>query len=639
ILITIIIYVFTAKANAQTILLQEDFTGNTLPAGWAQDSAGFVPINNWKFNINWPVYSGGGFDSDYAVIEGDISGPFDVVKCGLITPAFNTLGFSSLYLSYGEIFTNYGGSQDYVTKIIELSLDSGLTWQVVDSGSYDHYAPPFNGIRNVIKLFDQASGAANTMVKFIFESENSGYWAIDNVIISDSATCTSPPDNGIAVSNVTYACNGTSLGLSLENLSRGIGQIYQWQKSSDGVAYNNIPGSFYDTLTALQSGTSYYKCMVTCGGLSTNSLPVYVSDTPRKVVLETLFDQNGICPLNNNIKDTIKIQSHFKGNGVTYQWLSNDSTNWWNTLQGNYLAIAGATDSFYVADFTNHQQTSYFVCDLICVSGGNKSRSNERTSYLNINPFCYCTPLSSNACSNNNEYYSFVGITGTTLNHTPSCVDTIYATTPFTNEYQFFSPSVAAQTATLTKGNTYSFNFTQTYHIYHSYIWIDYNQNSFFETDEAHYLGYSPNSNQQYGFNFTVPQTALAGQTGLRLRGHRYWGLFDFDSTAACTPLTNGATYDYIVTIDSTVGIADLGIEIGDLRLMPNPAKNEVTVTSDALIKELAVINTKGETIIENKAVNGFTKKVSTANLPNGVYMLMVETHKGRAVRRLVVVR
>ena len=46
--------------NAQTIILSENFTGNSLPVGWSIDSAGVTPAYGWVFS-GMPNITGNGF--------------------------------------------------------------------------------------------------------------------------------------------------------------------------------------------------------------------------------------------------------------------------------------------------------------------------------------------------------------------------------------------------------------------------------------------------------------------------------------------------------------------------------------------------------------------------------------------------
>lgn len=97
------------------------------------------------------------------------------------------------------------------------------------------------------------------------------------VTIFDPGPCTAPPTAGTTIaSNDTIAVN-TPVSLSLVGNSAGIGLAYQWQKSADGVNWTNIPWAIYDTCSVIHSASSYYRCALRCNGLTSFSVPVFVT--------------------------------------------------------------------------------------------------------------------------------------------------------------------------------------------------------------------------------------------------------------------------------------------------------------------------------------------------------------------------
>jgi len=97
-------------------------------------------------------------------------------------------------------------------------------------------------------------------------------------------SCSGTPTPGNTISTTALACSGINFGLSLQNSTAGSGVTYQWQTSSDGIAYTNASGASTDpNYTANQTVTTYYQCVVTCiaSGLSTTSAALMVGlNTP-----------------------------------------------------------------------------------------------------------------------------------------------------------------------------------------------------------------------------------------------------------------------------------------------------------------------------------------------------------------------
>ena len=70
--------------------------------------------------------------------------------------------------------------------------------------------------------------------------------------------------------------------------------------------------------------------------------------------------------------------------------------------------------------------------------------------------------------------------------------------------------------------------------------------------------------------------------------------------------------------------------------LMPNPAREEVTVMSSFRIKSVELYGSDGK-LLQTKEVNGVGTKLSLEGLPAGVYFVRVRTSAGVTTTRLVV--
>ncbi|MES2780362.1 MAG: LamG-like jellyroll fold domain-containing protein, partial [Bacteroidota bacterium] len=108
--------------------------------------------------------------------------------------------------------------------------------------------------------------------------------------------CTSPPTAGSTVPSTTVACSGSSFSLTLAGLSSGSGQSYQWQIATDSIGpYANILNDTSGSSTKTQTATNWYRCAVTCSGLTAFSLPVKVT-TPT-VPLAGIYTVNPALPI------------------------------------------------------------------------------------------------------------------------------------------------------------------------------------------------------------------------------------------------------------------------------------------------------------------------------------------------------
>lgn len=100
----------------------------------------------------------------------------------------------------------------------------------------------------------------------------------DEVDAITAFTCVAPVP-GNTLSTLNPVCSGQAVTLSLQNATPGSGVLYQWQSSSDGVIYTNIPGATGLTYSYTPSANMYFQCVVTClNGPSTGtSNPIQIT--------------------------------------------------------------------------------------------------------------------------------------------------------------------------------------------------------------------------------------------------------------------------------------------------------------------------------------------------------------------------
>ncbi|MBK9799084.1 MAG: T9SS type A sorting domain-containing protein [Bacteroidetes bacterium] len=88
--------------------------------------------------------------------------------------------------------------------------------------------------------------------------------------------CSGTPTAGTALSSVTNSCPGTPFALSLTGNTVASALSYQWQISPNGSSWTNITGATALNQSMTQSSPNFYRCVVTCVGVSDTSSQVYV---------------------------------------------------------------------------------------------------------------------------------------------------------------------------------------------------------------------------------------------------------------------------------------------------------------------------------------------------------------------------
>ncbi|HRU17118.1 MAG TPA: GEVED domain-containing protein, partial [Bacteroidia bacterium] len=222
----------------------------------------------------------------------------------------------------------------------------------------------------------------------------------------------------------------------------------------------------------------------------------------------------------------LSLQNSVVGAGITFDWQSSpDGVTWTST---------GGTLPSYT---TTQSAATWYQCIVTCTNSGQSATSTP--VQVTMSPFynCYCTTGLGGSCAINS--LSSVAIATTTLNNvTGGCTGT----------YNSF-PASGSTTASLVPGVPYTMTAgcisgsnTQVA------IWIDYNQNGIFETTEYTLINGNIPSGGSGSGTFTIPITALSGNTGMRVRSD-WQGTTAWTSADACTNRTWGETEDYTITI------------------------------------------------------------------------------------------
>jgi len=117
-------------------------------------------------------------------------------------------------------------------------------------------------------------------------------WGDFGIEVMPAGPCTNPPAVGTVSSSTTSACIGIPFTLSYSGGTTGSGQTYQWEISTDGTNFTDIPGATNTSLTTSQTANRHYRLRVTCGvSVTTNSI---LMNTPAAV--SGTFTINNLAP-------------------------------------------------------------------------------------------------------------------------------------------------------------------------------------------------------------------------------------------------------------------------------------------------------------------------------------------------------
>ena len=161
--------------------------------------------------------------------------------------------------------------------------------------------------------------------------------------------------------------------------------------------------------------------------------------------------------------------------------------------------------------------------------------------------------------------------------------------------------------------------------------WIDYNNDGVF--DNATELVMEALNTYDPELNITIPASGITNNTWLRMRissdevGNTITG---------CSNCTRGQTEDYAVRV------VVLGVEeITDpFQIYPNPASEKFFIkSSNQHIKNITLYNIIGEKIIVQSNISTKDLSVDISELPNGTYLLRIESESGIQITRKIIIQ
>lgn len=169
------------QTQAQTILLDEDFSGGALPVGWTNTGTG----GSWTFS-SAPILSGitlatNSVANGYAVFNSDVLGNDGLTEnVDLITSSFSCLGQNTVFLAFQDVFAQFATSSGTVA----VSVNNG-PWVTVYTVGPGIPQDNINGNPNFenINISAQAANQANVRIRFKYQGDWDYWWVVDDIIV------------------------------------------------------------------------------------------------------------------------------------------------------------------------------------------------------------------------------------------------------------------------------------------------------------------------------------------------------------------------------------------------------------------------------------------------------------------------
>lgn len=188
----------TEKAQAQA-LIDEDFTGQTLPTDWTNVvNTGGTAGNVWTFDNPGGQTLDGGFDGDFAIVDSDDYGSSSDQNTSLTTDTFDASGLAgTLILSFDNSLRNCCGAT------ADVEVWNGTAWiNVLSMDAGDDGYPDANV--KTIDITAAANGSTQAQIRFTYTGDWDYWWAIDNVLVQE-VTCFWPDNVTASVVAATTA--------------------------------------------------------------------------------------------------------------------------------------------------------------------------------------------------------------------------------------------------------------------------------------------------------------------------------------------------------------------------------------------------------------------------------------------------
>lgn len=237
---------------------------------------------------------------------------------------------------------------------------------------------PTNSVSGTITIPNGATPGNTRMRIVLVQGGNSGQSACGTytygetedytVNIVQLSPCTVPPVAGFATASVSSVCAATAFNLNLSGNSTGSGQTYYWQYSTDNLNWfvYNTPVAFPNYTIPAQSASTYYRCVVNCGGFISYSVPVLVTQSAPNTCYCTS------AALQNTDSDIGKVVFGNLLNGNATPVLNNSSANHTYT------------------DFTNlapasFEQSGQYLLNVSQITSGNTFYSTYVIAFIDFN--------------------------------------------------------------------------------------------------------------------------------------------------------------------------------------------------------------------------------------------------------------
>jgi subtilisin family serine protease/chitodextrinase len=517
-----------------------------------------------------------------------------------------TPGFSdSSYEEYWKIWIDYNNDTTFSSD--ELAYDAGSTSS--------------SAVNGTISVPSDASGTVRMRVSMKYNGAQTACETFDygevedyNVNITSGSSDTEAPTapTNLSSSNVTES----SVDLTWDASSDNVG-VDHYTVFKDGSSVGTTSNTSY-SVTGLNAGTTYtftVKAEDAAGNVSSASNAIDVTT-------------NSSADTEAPTAPTNLASSNVTESSVDLTWdASSDNVGVDHyTVFKDGSSVGTTSNTSYSVTGLNAGTTYTFTVKAEDAAGNVSDASNAIDVTTNESSVSYC---SSNGENTNYEWIDLVEL-GSISNSTGA--DGGYA------DYTNLSTDLTtgSNVTIYVSAGFASSSYTEYWH-----VWIDFDQNGTFESDEEVVSG-SSSSADKLSASFDVPTDATTGQTRMRVT-------MKYNSAATpCETFNYGEVEDYTVNITNSTSNYYLADESNATKLnnsdaetgitvYPNPANENITlnIKSGERNTSVSIYNTNGN-LIKTVPMKSSERQINIAELPEGTYILKVADEKEPFVKQFI---
>jgi len=403
--------------------------------------------------------------------------------------------------------------------------------------------------------------------------------------------------DGAAISEKLHLSEDVRMSITLDTVASGI-----WGSYDPSIAVASPSGH----VTGMSTGTTtvYYTTVVSCGYYNaTHGMSVGSAASAGAITGATTVSAGSSISLSDSVSGG--------------SWSSSDtsvaSVSSTGVVTG--LTTGSVMISYVVAGECGDGIATYFVS----VTEGGPTP---------------CTPVYADASGSCFSYATYIydfglaGSFGTSMFDSGTSCDG----TGYQNRIGI------ASVPTLVRGASYAaYIFTGPVNLMYGQMWIDYNDDGVYSSDET-VGGTASSFVNGTSFDISIPDTASTGTHNMRVRVAYNGTSPNYPDMPPCTDLSYGEAHDYRVTITTAPSKPGSGSAAGiaSFSVAPNPTSGMLTVGS-SVSGSLVVYTIDGKELVQYPVTSGSTKVSLPSHLASGVYMLRFNGDDGNTqVVRLV---